>query len=297
MSSTIAEVVSRLWPGVPAVTEPLAGGITNTNYRVEAGGERFVVRLIGAHTELLGIDRGSELEACRLAAALGIGPELVSADLAEGVVVTRFIEGRPIAPEEVGAEPVVAELAAALARVHAAGTVASAFDTFRLVPAYRALAGGHGVAPTFDYDTMAGTLERLAAVRPWQPEALCHNDLLNSNLLHDGGVRIVDWEYAGMGDRFFDLGNLAVNHRFGEAQEEALLRHYFGTAEAPQLAALRLFELASEAREAMWGVVQMAISTLEVDFEAYAAEHAAGFFETLESVDLEASLELAALVP
>jgi len=297
MSRTIDEVVSLLWPDLPVEAEPLAGGITNTNYRVEVGGERFVVRLIGARTELLGIDRTSEMEACRLAADLGIGPELVSADLGEGVVVTRFIEGRTIAPEEVGAEPVVAELATALGRVHAAGKVASSFDTFRLVPAYRALAGQHGVAPAFDYETMAGTLERLAAARPWQPSSLCHNDLLNSNLLHDGAVRIVDWEYAGMGDRFFDLGNLAVNHRFGEAQEEALLRHYFGRVDEAHLAALRLFELASEAREAMWGVVQMAISTLEVDFEAYAGEHAAGFFALLETIELEESLRLAALVP
>jgi len=76
-----------------------------------------------------------------------------------------------------------------------------------------------------------------------------------------------------------------------------LLRHYFGRADATHLAALRLFELASEAREAMWGVVQMAISTLEVDFEKYAGEHASGFFEILEAIDLEESLELARLVP
>lgn len=293
----IAEVVARLWPGVPVSAEPLSGGITNTNYRVEADGEAFVVRLIGARTELLGIDRESELEAGRLAAALGIGPELVHADLVEGFVVTRFIEGRPIAHEEVGAEPVVNEIAAALRRVHAAGAVKATFDTFTLVPSYRQLAASYRVAPAFDYDAMWGTLERIASVRPWQPVALCHNDLLNSNLLHDGSVRIVDWEYAGMGDHFFDLGNLAVNHGFSGSQEEALLRSYFGTVEATHLAALRLFKLASEAREAMWGVVQLAISTLEVDFEGYAGGHASGFFEILEAIDLEESLALAALVP
>jgi len=297
MSTTIAEVVSRLWPGLEVSTEALVGGITNYNYRVEAGVQTFVVRLIGERTELLGIDRASEMAAGGLAAGLGIGPEIVQADLDAGVVVTRFIEGRPLAREEVGSEPVLAEIAAALRRVHRAGTVAATFDTFRLVPAYRQLAGRHGVAPAFDYETMAGTLERLARARPWQGSALCHNDLLNSNLLHDGAVRIVDWEYAGMGDPFFDLGNLAVNHGFGQAQEEALLGHYFGRAEATHLAALRLFELASEAREAMWGVVQTAISALDVDFEGYALEHAEGFFGILEAIDLDESLRLAARLP
>jgi thiamine kinase-like enzyme len=295
MSLAVADVVARLWPGTAAVAEPLAGGITNSNYRVTVGEERFVLRLIGARTELLGIDRDSELAACTLAAGLGIGPELVRADLSDGIVVTRFIDGRPIDPGEVGGEPYVREIAVALRRVHGAGTVAATFDTFRLVPAYCREAHAHGVVPPFDYEAMAATLERIAAVRPWKPAALCHNDLLNSNLLYDGGIRIVDWEYSGMGDPFFDLGNLAVNHGFGPAQEEALLRHYFGRAEEPHLAALRLFQLASEAREAMWGVVQMAISALEIDFEGYAGEHATGFFERLETIDLESSLALAAL--
>jgi thiamine kinase-like enzyme len=137
---------------------------------------------------------------------------------------------------------------------------------------------------------MLRTLEQIALVRPWQPSALCHNDLLNSNLIQDGQVRIVDWEYAGMGDCFFDLANLAVNHRFSAHQEEALLRHYFGGASERRLSALQLFKLASEAREAMWGVVQMAISTLDFDFEGYAAEHAEGYFEILDAINLGPAL-------
>jgi thiamine kinase-like enzyme len=297
MGTTIAEVVAEVWPGRAAQAQPLTGGITNSNYRVEVDGSAFVVRLAGERTELLGIDRESEVEACKLAAGLGIGPEIVHWDLERGVFVTRFIEGRPIAPEHVGAEPLLGEIASALRRIHASGSIQASFDTFVLVPAYREVAAGHGVVPRFDDATMVRTLERIAAVRPWQPAALCHNDLLNSNLIHDGQVRIVDWEYAGMGDPFFDLANLAVNHRFTASQEEALLGYYFGdlgNASEPQVAALKLFKLASEAREAMWGVVQMAISTLHFDFEGYAAEHAGGFFEVLDTIDLERTLGLAA---
>ena len=57
----------------------------------------------------------------------------------------------------------------------------------------------------------------------------CHNDLLPANLIHDGeAMRIVDWEYAGMGNRYFDLGNLSVNNRFNEAGDEWLLECYWG---------------------------------------------------------------------
>lgn len=293
MGRAIGEVVADIWPGMPARSEPLTGGITNSNYRVEVDGAVFVVRLAGQRTELLGIDRESELEACTMAARLGIGPEIVHLDLEQGVFVTRFIDGRPVAPDHVGDAPFVAEIATALRRIHGAGSVRASFDAFALVPAYRELAAGHGVVPRFDDTAMLRTLEQVAVVRPWQPSALCHNDLLNSNLIHDGQVRIVDWEYAGMGDCFFDLANLAVNHRFTAPQEEALLRHYFGSVSEPRLSALRLFKLASEAREAMWGVVQMAISTLDFDFEGYAAEHAEGYFEILNSLNLERALAAA----
>ncbi len=294
MSAAIADVVAGVWPGRPAKVEPLTGGITNSNYRVEVDGAAYVVRLAGERTELLGIDRASEVRACTVAAELGIGPEIVHVDLGRGVFVTRFIEGRPIAPELVGDEPIVGEIASALRRIHAAGFIPARFDTFKLVPAYRAIAAAGGVVASFDDATMVETLDRIAVVRPWQPAALCHNDLLNSNLIHDGRVRIVDWEYAGMGDCFFDLANLAVNHRFTASQEESLLGHYFGTASEGHLLALQLFKLASEAREAMWGVVQMAISTLEVDFEAYAAEHAGSYCEIFGSLDFERALRAVA---
>lgn len=293
MSRTIDEVVSGLWPGVAVAIAPLEGGITNRNYRVDVGEERYVVRLVGERTDLLGIDRETELEACRAAADLNVGPELVHADVDGGVVVTRYVEGAAIAPSEVGVEPTVGEIASALRRVHGARRVAAVFDPFRLVPEYRRLAGEHGVTPPFDYEAMWRGLGRIAAARPFSPACLCHNDLLNSNLLRSSeGLRIVDWEYAGMGDPFFDLGNLAVNHQFGEEQEMALLRHYFETVGEAELALLRLFELVSEAREAMWGVLQTAISTLEVDFVGYAVDHAAGYFAILAELDFEESLRL-----
>jgi thiamine kinase-like enzyme len=101
----------------------------------------------------------------------------------------------------------------------------------------------------------------------------CHNDLLNANFLDDGEVRIVDWEYAGMGDRFFDLANLSVNHGFGVLEDRLLLAAYFGAARTTDLAALRLMRFMSDFREAMWAVVQGTISELDLDFAGYAAEH------------------------
>jgi thiamine kinase-like enzyme len=92
----------------------------------------------------------------------------------------------------------------------------------------------------------------------------------------EGGdrVRIVDWEYAGMGDRYFDLGNFSINHGFEAEHDHVLLSAYFGgAAREADFAALRLMRFMSDFREAMWGVVQQGISELDFDFVNYADEH------------------------
>jgi thiamine kinase-like enzyme len=89
----------------------------------------------------------------------------------------------------------------------------------------------------------------------------------------------VDWEYAGMGDPYFDLGNFAVNHELDADGERVLLESY----ESGDGEALILMRFMSDFREAMWGVAQQAISTLEFDFRAYADEH----FERLERTTAE----------
>jgi thiamine kinase-like enzyme len=113
--------------------------------------------------------------------------------------------------------------------------------------------------------------------------APCHNDLLNENFIDDGTIRIIDYEYAAMGDPFFDLGNFAVHHRFHDEQDARLLEAYFveagGALQPPSdaMARLKLMKMASDLREAMWSVVQVKLSTLDFDYQAYADRHFARF--------------------
>jgi thiamine kinase-like enzyme len=115
---------------------------------------------------------------------------------------------------------------------------------------------------------------KIARARAGVVACPCHNDLLNANFLDDGtSVRIVDWEYAGMGDPFFDLANFSINHELDPAGRASLLEAYAGEARDADLAALDLMRFMSDFREAMWGVVQSVVSELDFDFGGYAAEH------------------------
>jgi thiamine kinase-like enzyme len=265
--------VERLWPGREARVTALTGGITNHNFRVDVDGGSFVLRMGGADTHLLGIDRGVEREANARAAEVGVGPAVERFVEPEGWLVTRFIEGRPIPVDEMRRPETIRRVARALMRFHSAAPIAGRFDAHAVVEEYRREAEEHGVEIPSAYPAAHEMSSRIRAARGEQPLVPCHNDLLNANFLDDGEIRIVDWEYAGMGDRFFDLANLSVNHEFGTEEDRWLLEAYFGEATDAALGDLRQMKFMSDFREAMWGVLQSGISELDFDFKAYAAKH------------------------
>jgi len=257
------QLAERVWPGQQVAIEPLGGGITNRNFKVEADGRKFVLRIGGKDTELLGIDRSAEHAASSVAADLGLGPEVVAYLEPEGYLVTRYVEG------EVGKVD-VDRVGAALRLLHDGPPLRGRFDSFRVVEAYRATAREHGVDVPSAYERAKELADKIERRRSHAPLRPCHNDLLNANFIDEGGrLWLVDWEYAGMGDPFFDLGNFAVNHELTEESERDLLSAYG----SDDLDALVLMRFMSDFREAMWGVVQLAISELDFDFAAYAEEH------------------------
>ena len=265
--------VERLWPDRGARALPLSGGITNHNFKVDVHGETFVLRMGGAQTAVLGIDRRVEHEASLRAAEVGLGPEVAGFLEEEGWLVTRFIDGRPIPTEEMRRPETIRRVAAALRKFHDAEPIPGRFDTHAVVEQYCREANARGVDVPSAYAAAHEMSERIRRVRGTQPLAPCHNDLLNANFLDDGAIRIVDWEYAGMGDRFFDLANLSVNHEFGAAEDAVLLDAYFDDASEERLASLAMMKFMSDFREAMWGVLQSGISELDFDFDGYASKH------------------------
>jgi thiamine kinase-like enzyme len=279
----------------------LGGGITNHNFRVRFGGREVVVRLPGNDTELLGSDRPAEREANSLAAGVGVAPEVLAHLEDPIVLVTAFIEGPTMEGAQLREPRALEEVAAAMRKIHGChGTIGARFDVFRLVEAYAAATRERGGTVPDAYDIAHAAAARIEEVPAFtaEPPVLCHNDLLAANFIDTpDGIRVVDWEYAGMGNRWFDLGNFAVNNELGAAEEEAVLVDYLGTAYlgAPptpaDLASLRLMRLMSDFREAMWGVVQQAISDLDFDFEDYADKHFARLLAAIEAPAFATQLE------
>jgi thiamine kinase-like enzyme len=281
--STLAAraAVDRLWPDRAARITVLGGGITNLNFKVEVEGGEFVLRMGGARTDLLGIDRAAEHAAGVRAYEVGVGPEVVAFVPSQGWLVARFIDGKTVSPHEMRESAILGRVMGALRRFHEAAPIPGRFDSHAVVEDYHAKAVEHGVDIPPAYGDALSVSRRIRATRGEQPVVPCHNDLLNANFLDDGEIRIVDWEYAGMGDRFFDLANFSINHEFSIDDDRRLLVAYFGELRESDLASLRLMRFMSDFREAMWGVLQSGISELDFAFGEYAAKH----FARLEATE------------
>ena len=267
----------------------LTGGITNKNYKITADGEAYVLRLGGNETQYLGIDRQVEYDCSRLAADVGVAPEPIAFLAPEGYILARFVSGQPMPAETIGTQENITRVVASLKLYHALAKFPGFFSPFRVAEDYRKTAEQfHVKLPT----NIGWILERSAeiekAMYAREPLTLhpCHNDLLNGNFIDDGHlVRILDWEYGGMGDIFFDLGNFAIQHEFNDAQDEMLMQAYFGQPTDAQRAHQKLMKVMSDLREAMWAQVQRGVSKLDFDYQGYGQKYFDRFEASVSSGD------------
>lgn len=267
----------------PAEIKELTGGITNRNYKITVDGESFVLRLGGNETQFLGIDRKNEYDCSALAWEVGIAPEPIAFLEPEGYILARFVAGKRIPAEEIGTEENICRVVESMKAYHALEFFPGTFSPFRVVENYAKMAHSFDVKLPEKMDhylEKSSEIERAMYREPLQTRP-CHNDLLNGNFIDDGTrIRILDWEYAGMGDIFFDLGNFAVQHDFNDEQDELLLKAYFGSLTDSQRAHQKLMKIMSDLREAMWAQVQIGVSKLDFDYAGYGQKYFERFEES-----------------
>jgi hypothetical protein len=232
LTEVVARVAALLGPREGAVAE-LGGGIANRNFRVRFGGTDYVLGLAGEENPAYRIDREAECAANKRAGELGLAPPVAAFIEDPFCLVTLFVDGRHLGPEELREPGATAAVARVLRDFHDSGLELNAvFDPYELTGIEAPGVDGH----------------------PEHAPVPCHNHLLGGNFLHDGqGVRIVDWELAAMGSRYFDIACVAAGGRFEEEHGELLLSEYFGEPPTDRRRAElgRHRELAGEC-EAVW---------------------------------------------
>jgi thiamine kinase-like enzyme len=275
--TSIEEVLGRArsWRGREPRVSELSGGLTNTNYLIEAGDHRYVVRIPGSSTELLAVDRANERHNAAAAATTGVSPRILEVLEDLDVMVIEYIEGTTMSSERLRERETIPRVADSLRRLHAGPRFLKAFDMFRLTEFYLGVCAEHDVRIPENFrehrDDVAA-IERALAARPL-PSVPCHNDLLAENYIDDGTqLCIVDFEYSGNNDPTFELGDTAQECGFDMDQRARLCEWYFGEAPRGLLARMDLQAVMADVGWTLWAAIQAKISTIDFDFWGWAEE-------------------------
>lgn len=276
-ASTLSQI-SQLacWHGAIRVTV-LEGGITNRNYKVEDGTGEYVVRL-GNDIPEHHIVRVNELAASRAAHSAGIAPGVHFH--APGILVLNYIKSRPLTPEAIRNSDTMERVVNLIHRCHreiplSIRGCSQAFWVFHVVRDYAARLRDSDSPWAPQISDWMATLQQLEAAAGPFDMVFGHNDLLAANILDDGNrLWLIDWEYAGFNSPLFDLGGLASNNEFSEADELRLLELYFAQVpSAERLQQYHAMKCASLLREALWSMVSELYSSLSFDYAQYSREN------------------------
>jgi thiamine kinase-like enzyme len=255
--------------------EPLSS-LTNLSYKLTTSTGSYVLRLPGEDTFDY-IDRRAEEHNGRIAASLGVNAEMLHFDAEDGTMLSRFIVGVPMDGESFERDPMApARAALVLRRVHRLGPVfKSRFDVFTMIRGYLEILYKLRMPPPEDYYEVEREAEAVRRVLQASRVLLapCHNDPWPGNFVVDSGGRLhlIDWEFSGMNDPIWDLGDLSVEAGFGAEQDRTMLEVYCGGCAPPALyARLELYKAMSDLLWSLWGFIQYANGNPSDDFFKYA---------------------------
>ncbi len=218
------------WDAEDLLIEELKGGLTNRVYKVGRGSENYVLRLDGEQTNTVGLNRSRELEILRNASAARLAPSIVYADVEQGILLSRYVDGRVWNADDLTSRNNIEVLAAVLRRVHALPLSGERFDPVGAAGSYLGSLELRSDLHRFG--------ERCKAIVESAGEITvcfcCHNDVVAANVVAGPALVLLDWEYACDNDPMFDLASLIVYHELDTATAKALLNAYAG-GDVPEL--------------------------------------------------------------
>ncbi|HNQ94960.1 MAG: phosphotransferase family protein [Anaerolineales bacterium] len=290
--SVIDEVVAKIpeWNGKNISITPLSGGLTNSNFKIEVDGVPYFVRVPGASTELLAIDRNNEHHNTKAASEAGVAPRVLHHLPEYNVMVLEFLNGKTMSKDSLNETGQPTRMAQAIKRLHAAPRFLLDFNMFRLTEYYLSLCRDRAIKIPDGYLDRVPTINRIEQAMNVKPLATvpCNNDLLAENYIDDGSqLWLIDYEYSGNNDPTFELGNTCQEMQFNDEQIAEVCAAYFGEATPAMIARMKLNMIMSDVGWGLWAAIQANISTIDFDFWGWAIERWGRAVEKMDSGEFE----------
>jgi len=297
----IDEVVAKIpdWDGKDVSIISLSGGLTNSNFKVEVDGTPYFVRLPGASTDLLAVNRDNEYHNSKAAFIAGVGPKVIYHLPEYDVMVLEFINGKTMSKDSLNEPGQPTRMGEAIKKLHAGPRFLLDFNMFRLTEYYLSLCKERNIKIPdgyLDRTVTVAQIEKAMSVNPL-PTVPCNNDLLAENYIDDGNqLWLIDYEYSGNNDPTFELGNTCQEMQFNDDQISEVCAAYFGMASANLIARMKLNMIMSDVGWGLWAAIQARISTIDFDFWGWAIERWGRAVEKVEGREFDGWLEAVSVV-
>lgn len=236
------------WDPHAAKIEELEGGLSNRTYRVSYGHEQFALRLDLEASDVPSADRTCELSILAAAFRVGIAPELVFADAEAGILLTRFLPGRAWCDEDIASERQLLRLAELLHAVHELPACGKPVDYVSEAAAYETFFTRRQELHAF----ASRCIEVVRSTPDPGVKVCCHNDIVASNVIDDGSLKLIDWEYARDNDPLFDVACAIAYHDLDKRCADVLIEAYTGGAGAEERERLAELQRTFDALQWLW---------------------------------------------
>ena len=290
--SIIEEVVTKIpeWNGKDIVIDPLSGGLTNSNFKVTVDGVPYFVRVPGASTDLLAINRDNEVHNSKAAFVAGVGPKVLHHLPEYNVMVLEFLNGKTMSKDSLNEPGMPSRMAEAIKKLNEGPRFLLDFNMFRLTEYYLSLCKERDIKIPDGYLDRIPTIERIEKAMNVNPLGTvpCNNDLLAENYIDDGEqLWLIDYEYSGNNDPTFELGNTCQEMQFNDEQIAEVCAAYFGEVKPNMIARMKLNMIMSDVGWGLWAAIQAKISTIDFDFWGWAIERWGRAEEKMASKDFD----------
>ncbi len=246
-------------------------GLTNQNYKVNVDHSEYIVRLARKNSYELGIDRQAEYAAMKAAADIGVGADIVYFSIQTGNMITRYINGAKWEDKDTALPENLKRIADVMKRIHKLPAISFSFSPYKDIYNRIDFAHKNNLELPEDIENLVFKMEHIQKERQQKQGSylgLCHNDPFPNNFLDTSTLRLIDWEYSGMGDIFFDLAIICIPYT--KEQKEEFLIHYFGECDTEKLAGLEQMAYVVTLWNALWAVLQRKLSDGDADYKGIA---------------------------
>ncbi len=259
------------WKGKEVDIMELTEGITNKNYKVTVDEKSYIVRIPGEGTDLF-IDREVELHNMLSASNVGTGAHIFKYFRPDYVVISDFINGKMMSAESFKNKNLIVKALKAIKKINTEAQFTSTFIMFDYFDTYLQLVKKHSMKMPKNFIDAEKIVNRVREkfLKNMPELAPCHNDLLAENFIDQGDrMRIIDWEFSGMNDPCFEIGDFSVEQGFGEDEDALIVETYFGTFDESAFARMSIYKSMADILWTLYAMIQHHFSKIDFDHWEY----------------------------